>query len=157
MLQTPEIQGLRVVRLRQDSLQPDYVELAPGDPRFSAVGIVVHVALAILESEGGRDQLVHTARGIIEGRIASRADQTLIYNDRMDRLPRWIDFFLSQLRDNLPDIRLVYTLPGEAATRRFPWGNNMRQYNPKAAGFIELNKLVSSTSCCERHCALPKS
>ena len=61
----------------------------------------------------------------------------------MARLPHWIDFFLAEVRGNFPDIRLVYTLEGEAATQRHRWGNGIRQYNAKAAGYMELNKLVT--------------
>ncbi|KAK5655518.1 hypothetical protein OQA88_5789 [Cercophora sp. LCS_1] len=141
----PDVNGLRVSRLPSNGASPNYEEIPPTDPRFSAVAICVHVGLNILESPQGRATLIDTAREILEDRRQLLRDNQILYNDTMERLPLWIGLFLERMRDDFPDIRLVYGLDGEAAAKKADWGNDMRRYNPKAAGYIEVNKLLVDT------------
>lgn len=117
-----------------------YSQVTPDDKRFEAIAAGIHVALALLESPAGKSWLLRTATKILENRI-NRGDPH-VYNDRPERLRYWVDQFLQEMRSDFPNVYLTSTVRGEARMRKWEWGRDIRRYNAKAAGILQINKMV---------------
>ncbi|KPM43931.1 hypothetical protein AK830_g2652 [Neonectria ditissima] len=117
-----------------------YSQLTPDDKRFEAVAAGIHVALALLESPAGKSWLVRTATLILEDRIEGKDPHT--YTDRPERLPYWVDQFLQEMRSDFPKVYLTNTVRGEARMKKWDWGRDLRRYNAKAAGILQISKML---------------
>ena len=133
--------SVMTIQRGQSPLQ--YAEVAPGDPRFEAVAMIIHVALAIVASPPGKARLTRTGHRFLEER--SMRGERFVYNDRVDRLPHWVDEFLREMRSDFPNVYLTNTVRGEARMRKFDWGRDIRLYNTKTAGVLQINKMVCKT------------
>lgn len=99
-----------------------------------------HVALAILETPESRSRLARTGHRIIEERISR--GKRFIYNDTPEKISHWVDAFLREIRSDFPNLYLTNIVRGEARMRKFSWGNDIKKYNAKTAGILQVNKMV---------------
>ncbi|KAF4471292.1 hypothetical protein FALBO_1789 [Fusarium albosuccineum] len=117
-----------------------YSQITPDDKRFETIAVSIHIALALLESRDGKSWLVRTATKILEIRTHRRDPH--IYNDRPERLRYWIDHFLQEMRSDFPNVYLTNTVRGESRMKKFDWGRDIRRYNAKAAGILQISKML---------------
>ncbi|KAF5004542.1 hypothetical protein FDECE_8974 [Fusarium decemcellulare] len=117
-----------------------YSQITPDDKRFETIAVSIHIALALLESRDGKSWLVRTATKILEIRTHRRHPH--IYNDRPERLRYWIDHFLQEMRSDFPNVYLTNTVRGESRMKKFDWGRDIRRYNAKAAGILQISKML---------------
>ncbi|KAK7416158.1 hypothetical protein QQX98_005355 [Neonectria punicea] len=129
-----------------------YSQVIPDDKRVEAIAAGIHVALALLESPAGKSRLLRTATKILENRI-NRGDPH-VYNDRLERLRYWVDQFLHEMGSDFPNVYLTNTVWGEAKMRKWEWGRDIRRYNAKAAGILQINKMLVDNMVAVGHKAL---
>lgn len=109
---------------------------------------IVDRALVLLESTKGRQGLralgirLVTARRDLEHKCLYPKD-----DPKFARLNDYIDLFLGRVRRDFPGVYLIPLTEGEAAMARTDWKGTRRstleEYDPRAAGTLRLNKLVS--------------
>ncbi|KAI6085743.1 hypothetical protein F4821DRAFT_239949 [Hypoxylon rubiginosum] len=115
--------------------------------RYQIVEAVTNLGLGILESPQGRASLVQVATEIIQQRNnppgkKKKEPIAHIYDQPLGDMPHWIDIFLQKLRENFPSVFLLDT-PGEAVACRQDWkGTDMKKYDPKVAGTLQLNQTI---------------
>ncbi|KAK3896975.1 hypothetical protein C8A05DRAFT_39475 [Staphylotrichum tortipilum] len=120
----------------------------PQDPRYTIVNDLVTRALAVFDSEHGRDTLVQVADDIIKAREDATnpqgfpAPEPHIYRPETGSMRNWVGFFLSRLRGCFPEIDIKRIGKPTAVTNKKSWGLDMAAYNPHNAAVIELNGAI---------------
>lgn len=135
--------GLRIFEEsdRMDAFPPDKKVLDKDSVVFRAVVIVIDLGLNILETEQGKRGIAKVGINV----ISNRKNFEHIYEDKAENMMWWVELFLARLRASFPGIILTSRIGGEGQTFRTNWaqgGVKMRQWDPKASGVMQLNKLV---------------
>ncbi|KAK8004637.1 hypothetical protein PG989_004356 [Apiospora arundinis] len=138
-----EISGLRIIEESDatGSTRPATTEVDKDSITFRAVTTCINLGLRLLESPQGKAALVSIGQGV----VSNRAKFEHIYEDNPQNMPWWVELFLARLRASFPSALLTNRLAGEGATLRANWGQGgvkMRQWDPKDAGNLKLNKLI---------------
>ncbi|KAI0403870.1 hypothetical protein F4802DRAFT_569693 [Xylaria palmicola] len=140
---TAQVGGLHIYDQsnRTDVSPPRETPVEPNTPLFRAVATVIHLGLSLLETPPGKEGLVRIGCGLIQ----ERENRNHIYEDRLENMMWWVELFLARLRGSFPALVLTNRMGGEGQALRSNWasgGLNMRQYDPKDAGILKLNKLI---------------
>ncbi|KAK8112193.1 uncharacterized protein PG998_008650 [Apiospora kogelbergensis] len=129
----------------QDS-KGEYEELPPSSARFRLVEALVHLGLSVLETPQGRQSLVAVGKAVIEGidekRKKNRRFAGHIYRGKMSDMPFWVGQFLTAVRNDFPCVYIDPEVEGEAATQRYNWGEDMRNYVAGTASVVTVSKVI---------------
>ena len=127
------------------------IRLPRDSTRYQLVETLIHLALRLLETPEGRNSLVATATSIMRERDSTRRGPKHIYNRPMSELPQWIDHFLRIMRGNFPLTYLAH-MEGDAMAVRQGGTIDMRSFNPKLCGYVDLNRtIISNMILCHPH------
>ncbi|KAI1349766.1 hypothetical protein F5Y01DRAFT_316439 [Xylaria sp. FL0043] len=140
---TAQVGGLRVYdQSDRTDANPSYeTPVDPSNALFRAVAAVIHLGLSLLETPRSRETLVQIGLGLIQ----ERGNCNHVYEDRPENMMRWVELFLARMRGSFPTLILTNRIRGEGLMLRNDWaspGIKMRQYDPKDAGILKLNKLI---------------
>lgn len=99
---------------------------------------LLDIALCLHETARGRGALVRIGLELI-----GCQDTPNIYGRRArNDMALYVDHFLKRLRQDFPEICLKEGIESEGYTRRYDWGRNLNDYDPKKTGIMYIEKLV---------------
>ena len=136
--------GLLILDQSDDinSSVPPETEVPKESETFRTVAAALNLGLGMIESDRSRKAL----RDIGEGVVSNQRSTDHIYEESQHGMMWWVDLFLARLRGSFPPVVLTNRIGGEGQTQRANWaqgGLRLRQWEPKDAGILRLNKSVS--------------
>lgn len=117
-------------------------QLPSNSTRLKIVETLVDMALRVLETSSGRQTLVDIATRLVTTRNSVENPQAHIYRRPLAEMPQCIDQFLRKLRQSFPYVYLTMTRGEGAAVRIKDWGDDMDQYDPVYAVWLDLNRVI---------------
>jgi len=108
---------------------------------------LVEGAMRLLESTKSRDVLTKYGATLLDLQEAKPSKQ-MKYNHKAadsDKVSTYLQVFLDKVRSSFPKIYLERMAADGVASRR-DWGGELMDYDPKLAGHITLDYVVSSSS-----------
>ncbi|EQB54145.1 hypothetical protein CGLO_06052 [Colletotrichum gloeosporioides Cg-14] len=120
-----------------------HVPLPPNSQRYRCVEAIIDMALCILESPQGRQSLINLANQLVALRNAKKTPEKHLYKGSPEDMHLTINLFLQKIRSSLPLVFLTL-FDGEGVTtkRKGEWGDNLQNYEPQVAVWLELHSYI---------------
>ncbi|KAF3805003.1 hypothetical protein GCG54_00005748 [Colletotrichum gloeosporioides] len=101
------------------------------------------MALCILESPQGRQSLINLANQLVALRNAKKTPEKHLYKGSPEDMHLTINLFLQKIRSSFPLVFLTL-FDGEGVTtkRKGEWGDNLQNYEPQVAVWLELHSYI---------------
>lgn len=134
----PRVGGLQVYLRLNDDPNVLPVAMAERDREWGAIESLLDIALCMHETEQGIGAL--TEIGVQA--VRALGHRHTMGNRSLNDMRLHVVRFLQIIRSDFPVV-CIQRVAGDAATNRRTWGNDVDQYNPKAAGEVLVQRWVS--------------
>lgn len=140
------VSNLSVARLSSLNGVPNVRYYDPGTDEFICVAAAVVLAVDMLQSPTGRNNLESNGRDI----VTEYQSKAKIMTEDLDvsQMTDYVNDFLRKIRQNFPYIVLKDLRWSRGQTTKETWGQeNEDKYNTQNAAIMELNIVVSRPTC----------